>query len=119
MAVLDWPPLSETRLTAFGRTSPAVGHSAERADQEDHVVAQLLRGRRVLHSAGATGLSSWSAVAVEQALQHRQPDLRRVVPVQLGDEFGVRAGAEQVQLAHYAGHRVLERDDVARGRAAL
>ena len=88
---------------------PLVANTPERANQEGDVIAQARRAGRVLDTARPRGLAHRSAVAVEQPLEHAQPDLRRVPQVDLGDELGRRSGPGQPEFAQHNRHRV--RDD--------
>ena len=92
----------------------AVGDATQRADEEDDVVAQLVRARRVLDPAGPAALRHRPAVGVEQALEQGEAHVGGVEQVLVRDELGRRPGARQPELAQRHGDRV--RDD-ARPRA--
>ena len=97
MAVVDGRALGPARASAFGGPSAAVGDAAEGADQEHDVVVQLRRARRVLDAAAPPGLRHRSAVAVEQALQHGDPDLGCVEQVLERHELRRGAGAARAR----------------------
>src|SRR5882757_11177612 len=110
-AVVHPSTMCQSRLPSLRFPGALVHNTAERLDQERHIITQAIGGSPKLNAACSPLLSHRTTVRVEETLQNCQPHIGRIEEVVLGDELHIRPRSRQPELTRGGRDRVRDRDD--------
>ena len=77
-SVVHRPTTRQSRFAPRSSSGALVYDTAQRLDQEHHVITQPIGDRRELNAASSTLLSYRTAVGVEQTLQNSEAHIGRI-----------------------------------------